>query len=255
MHKRRKLVLGNWKMNGSRHDAQAWTIAAAATAREFNRVDIGIMPSFIHLHEAQLARGDAPLWLGAQDLAAFANGAYTGEISAEMLIEYSATAVLCGHSERRRVLHESNATVASKLHRALDAGLTPVLCLGESLEERESDKTESVVLEQLNSAISKLQPAELRKLILAYEPVWAIGTGRTASPAQVQEVHALIRSAIAQRDAMLASLIRILYGGSVKGSNAAELFAQADVDGGLIGGASLVPTEFAAICRAASQDG
>jgi triosephosphate isomerase len=242
-------------MNGSRQDTRVWASAAAATAIENPQIDVGIMPASVHLQEAQQAKGESSLWLGAQNLAAFGKGAYTGEVSAQMLLEFGVTAVLCGHSERRQLLGDDESVVKAKLQRALEAGLTPVLCLGETLEQHEGGATESVILGQLDSALSQLQAAELRRIVIAYEPVWAIGTGRTASPAQAQAVHALIRSAIAQRDAILASLIRILYGGSVKGSNAAELFAQADVDGGLIGGASLVPSEFAAICRAASQDG
>jgi triosephosphate isomerase (TIM) len=255
MDKRKKLVLGNWKMNGSRQDSRSWAGAAAQIAAENPLIDVGIMPVSVHLQEAQQAKGDSPLWLGAQNLAAFDNGAYTGEISARMLVEFGVTAVLCGHSERRQLLGDDDSVVKAKLQRALAAGLTPVLCVGETLEQRESGTTESVVLGQLDSALSSLAVTELQRIVIAYEPIWAIGTGRTASPAQAQAMHALIRSAIAQRDAILSSLIRILYGGSVKGSNAAELFAQADVDGGLIGGASLVPSEFAAICRAASQDG
>ncbi|MGE4071690.1 MAG: triose-phosphate isomerase [Lysobacterales bacterium] len=255
MNKRKRLVLGNWKMNGSRRDARDWASAAARIAADHPLIDVGIMPATVHLQEAQQARGDSRLWLGAQNLAAYDNGAYTGEVSAQMLLEFGVCAVLCGHSERRQLLGDNDSVVKAKLQRALAAGITPVLCLGETLEQRESGATESVVLGQLDSALSQLGATELERIVIAYEPVWAIGTGLTASPAQAQAVHALIRSAIAQRDAILASLIRILYGGSVKGSNAAELFAQADVDGGLIGGASLVPSEFAAICRAASQDG
>ncbi len=255
MNMRKRLVLGNWKMNGSRQDSRDWAGAAARIATDHPLIDVGIMPATVHLQEAQQAKGNSPLWLGAQNLAAYDNGAYTGEVSAQMLLEFGVRAVLCGHSERRQLLGDNDSVVKAKLQRALAAGLIPVLCLGETLEQRESGATESVVLGQLDSALSQLQSKELERIVIAYEPVWAIGTGLTASPAQAQAVHALIRSAIAQRDAILASLIRILYGGSVKGSNAAELFAQADVDGGLIGGASLVPSEFAAICRAASQDG
>lgn len=252
---RRKLVLGNWKMNGSRSEALSLASAAVAVATAVPGVDVGVIPPFVFLDLARSAIGSAPVWLGAQNVAAYDNGAYTGEVSARMLGECGVRAVLVGHSERRHVFGESSALVAEKFRRAQAAGILPVLCLGETLEERERGDTERVVLDQLQSVIDAAGIASLSSAVLAYEPVWAIGTGRTASPAQAQEVHALIRSAIAKHDAMLPSLVRILYGGSVKGSNAAELFAQSDVDGGLIGGASLVPSDFDAICRAANQDG
>lgn len=251
---RKKAVLGNWKMNGTRTDAERWSAAAAALAANHPRVDIGVLPAFVHL---QIARdvGNARLRFGAQDVAAQRNGPYTGAVSAEMLSDFGATWVLVGHSERRHVFCESDALVAQKFTRALEAGLQPVLCLGETLDEREAGETEAVVLRQLHAVTQSNGFEGLRSAILAYEPVWAIGTGRTATPEQAQQVHASIRSAIAKQDAMLASLVRILYGGSVKGANAAQLFGQPDVDGGLIGGASLVPEEFAAICRAADQEG
>ncbi len=252
---RRKMVLGNWKMNGTRAEAQALASAAAATAAALANIDVGVIPSFVFLDLARGAFGGAPIWLGAQNVAAYDSGAHTGEVSARMLVESGVRAVLVGHSERRHVYGESNALVAEKYLRAQGAGLTPVLCLGETLEERERGNTDDVVLGQLQAVVDAAGIASLASAVLAYEPVWAIGTGRTASPAQAQEVHALIRSAIAKHDAMLPSLVRILYGGSVKGSNAAELFAQSDVDGGLIGGASLVASDFDAICRAANQDG
>ncbi len=252
---RRRMVLGNWKMNGTRAEASAWSRAASGLAAELPSVDVGVIPAFVFLADVQRDAGASPMWLGAQDVASYDNGAYTGEVSASMLAEFGVRCVLVGHSERRHVLGESDATVAIKFERAQAAGLIPVLCLGETLDERDAGATEAVVLRQLDAVIERTGVAALRNAVLAYEPVWAIGTGRTASPEQAQAVHACIRSAIAKRDAMLASLVRILYGGSVKGSNAAELFAQADVDGGLIGGASLVPNDFAAICRAANQDG
>lgn len=252
---RKKLVLGNWKMNGTRTEAQAWASAAAALAASTPAVDVGVIPAFVFLDLVRDRIGESPLWLGAQNVSAHASGAYTGEVCASMLSECGVRAVLVGHSERRHVFGETDAEVAEKYLRVLAAGMTPVLCLGETLEERERGDTDQVVLRQLQAVVDAAGAASLASAVLAYEPVWAIGTGRTASPAQAQEVHALIRSAIGKHDAMLPSLVRILYGGSVKGSNAAELFAQSDVDGGLIGGASLVPSEFHAICRAANQDG
>ncbi|GMU42335.1 MAG: triose-phosphate isomerase [Xanthomonadales bacterium PRO6] len=248
---RRAMVLGNWKMNGRRADAVAWARAGAALAVALPGIDVGVLPACVHLAAAREAAQGSPLLLGAQNLAAWSDGAYTGEVSGAMLADCGASHVLVGHSERRHVLGESDAVVAEKFERAQAAGLVPVLCLGETLDEREAGSTEAVVLRQLDAVLARCGIASLARAVIAYEPVWAIGTGRTASPAQAQEVHACLRSAIAKRDAMLASLVRILYGGSVKGSNAAQLFAQADIDGGLIGGASLVPDEFAAICRAA----
>ncbi len=252
---RRKMVLGNWKMNGTRAEAQAWASAAATAAAACSRTDVGVVPAFIHIAAVQAITAGSTLGIGAQNVAAYANGAYTGEVSASMLAECGVQTVLIGHSERRHVLGESDAVVAAKFLRVQAAGLIPVLCLGETLDERERGETDAVVLRQLDAVIDVAGIASLAQAVLAYEPVWAIGTGRTASPEQAQTVHALIRSAIANRDAMLGSLCRILYGGSVKGSNAADLFAQPDVDGGLIGGASLIPAEFDAICRAANQDG
>jgi triosephosphate isomerase len=249
------MVLGNWKMNGTRAEVQAWTDAAVRVAAANSNVEVGVVPSFVHLAPVQASTAGTSLRLGAQNVAAYDNGAYTGEVSASMLAEFGVQLVLVGHSERRHVLGESDAVVAAKYLRALSAGLTPVLCLGETLDERERGETDAVVLRQLDAVLDAAGIASLAQAVIAYEPVWAIGTGRTASPEQAQTVHALIRSAIANRDAMLGSLCRILYGGSVKGSNAADLFAQPDVDGGLIGGASLIPAEFDAICRAANQDG
>ncbi len=252
---RRKMVLGNWKMNGTRADVQTWTEAAGRVAAVNVNVDVGVVPAFVHLAQVQASAAGTPLRLGAQNVAAYANGAYTGEVSADMLAEFGIQYVLVGHSERRHVFGESDAVVAAKFLRTQSVGLTPVLCLGETLDERERGDTDTVVLRQLEAVVDAAGIASLARAVIAYEPVWAIGTGRTASPEQAQTVHALIRSAIANRDAMLGSLCRILYGGSVKGSNAADLFAQPDVDGGLIGGASLIPAEFDAICRAANQDG
>lgn len=248
---RRAMVLGNWKMNGRCAAASAWARAAAALAVALPGVDVGVLPAFVHLAHARSAAQGSPLLIGAQDLATSSDGACTGAVSGGMLVDCGASHVLVGHSERRQLFGESDAVVAAKFEQAQSAGLVPVLCVGETLAEREAGATEAVVLRQLDAVLARCGAAALARAVIAYEPVWAIGTGRTASPAQAQEVHACLRSAIANHDAMLASLVRILYGGSVKGSNAAQLFAQADIDGGLIGGASLVPDEFAAICRAA----
>ena len=248
---RRTLVLGNWKMNGSHTSAREWGLSARALCG--GEADVGVLPPFVYLTDLATVAADSALIVGAQDVAAQKSGAFTGEIAAEMLADIRCTHVLIGHSERRHILGDEDSTVAKKFERALEAGLNPVLCVGETLEQREAGTTHSVVLAQLQPLLDQIGKRPMEQVVVAYEPVWAIGTGRSASPAQAQEVHALIRSAIAERDAMLSSLIRILYGGSVKGSNAAQLFALADIDGGLIGGASLVPDEFAEICRAASR--
>jgi len=218
-------------------------------------IEVAVAPPSVYLDAVGQVTKGSGVGLSAQNMYHEANGAFTGEISASMLLDVGCKYVILGHSERRHILGETDADVNRKVHAALAAGLIPIVCVGEKLEEREAGHTKSVVQQQCDGSLAGLTNEQMSGIVIAYEPVWAIGTGLTASPAQAQAVHAVIRSAIAQRDAILASLIRILYGGSVKGSNAAELFAQADVDGGLIGGASLVPSEFAAICRAASQDG
>jgi len=230
-----------------------WGASARAVAAELPSVEIGVLPPVVYLSEVRSLAADGNLIIGAQDLAAQKSGAFTGEISAEMLLDTGARFVLVGHSERRHILGDTDSVIALKFARALDAGLCPVLCVGETLEQRESGQTHAVVLRQLQALFDQIGSCVLETVVVAYEPVWAIGTGLSASPEQAQEVHALIRSAIGERDAMLSSLIRILYGGSVKGSNATQLFALADIDGGLIGGASLVPDDFAEICRAASR--
>jgi triosephosphate isomerase len=191
------------------------------------------------------------LAIGAQDVSEHAQGAFTGEVAASMLRDIGATHVLVGHSERRQYHGESSACVAAKFAQAQAAGLIPVLCVGETLEQRDAGATEAVVGEQLDAVVQHSGIAALATAVMAYEPVWAIGTGRTATPAQAQAVHAFIRDKLAAVDATIASSLRILYGGSVKPANAAELFAQADIDGGLIGGASLVAEDFLAICAAA----
>lgn len=194
---------------------------------------------------------DTDVALGAQSVCAEPLGAFTGEISGSMLLDVGCRYVLVGHSERRQLYGESDALVARKFLATQSQGLTPVLCVGETLEERESGRTTQVVERQLEAVLSVSGVAALGNAVIAYEPVWAIGTGRTASPEQAQEVHALIRAKVAALDATIAGSVRILYGGSVKASNARELFAMADIDGGLVGGASLMAEEFAQICAAA----
>ncbi len=214
--------------------------------------DCAVCPPFVYLLEIGRALRDAPIGLGAQDVCADHQGAFTGEVSAAMLKDVGCEYVIVGHSERRLLYRESEQLVARKFAAALARGLMPILCVGEQLADRESGRTAEIVTRQLDVVLELCGAESFNRALVAYEPVWAIGTGRNASPEQAQEVHALIRARIAARDAKIADGVRILYGGSVKAGNAAELFAMADVDGGLIGGASLKADEFLAILKAAS---
>lgn len=251
---RRKMVAGNWKMFGRQASARALAGEIAAGLVPEWLCDVLICPSFVHLDAVRRALGeDARVLLGAQDLCAQAeDGARTGETSGAMLADLGVSHVLVGHSERRQLLGESNESVGAKLQSALEAGLTPILCVGETLSEREGLRTEAVIAAQLQAVATVAGAQALGRCIIAYEPVWAIGTGRNATPEQAQAVHAFVRGWIAaQTDAVVADGRRILYGGSVKPDNAAALFAMPDVDGGLVGGASLKSADFLAICRSA----
>jgi triosephosphate isomerase len=250
---RRKLVAGNWKMNGTRVSAQSLVDAvdAAQLSGETGEVDIAVFPPFVYLGELSARYAKSRIAFGAQDVSEHMQGAFTGEIAATMVRDIGATHTLIGHSERRQYHAENNERVARKFAQALAADLVPVLCVGETLEQREAGKTEEIVAAQLDAVLTQSGIAAFSQAIIAYEPVWAIGTGRTATPGQAQEVHAFIRGKLAKIDAIIGGSTRILYGGSVKPGNAAELFAKADIDGGLIGGASLVASEFLAICAAA----
>lgn len=224
--------------------------AVAAGMAKLPEVDCAVCVPFPYLAQAQqLLRGTPVKW-GAQNVHQLEKGAYTGEVAASMLCDFGCRYVIVGHSERRSLYGETSQLVAEKFAAAQKTGLVPILCVGETLEQREKDSTEAVVAEQLDAVIKLLGVLSLRNAVLAYEPVWAIGTGKTASPQQAQAVHAFIRRRIAGLDGQVAQGLCILYGGSVKASNAAELFAMPDIDGGLIGGASLVAEEFLAICRA-----
>ncbi|MEW5966527.1 MAG: triose-phosphate isomerase [Pseudomonadota bacterium] len=247
---RKKLVAGNWKMNGSLAENAA---LLAAVKPALAGIEAAVCVPFPYLAQAQAALAGSSIAWGAQNLSEQGKGAFTGEVSASMLLDFGCRYVIVGHSERRSLYGESDALVAKKYLAAQAAGLTPILCVGESLEERESGVTEQVVARQLDAVIAAAGVASLAKAVVAYEPVWAIGTGKTASPEQAQAVHAFIRGKIAGLDAAVAAGLVIQYGGSVKASNAAELMAQPDIDGGLIGGASLVADEFIAICRAAAK--
>jgi triosephosphate isomerase len=245
--KRRPLVVGNWKMNGSAASNEA--LLAALKAAPLGDAEVSVCVPAVYLHDvADSLHGGAVHW-GAQDCSSHDAGAFTGEISAAMLAEFGCCHVIVGHSERRALHGESDRLVAQKAAAALKHGLVPILCVGETLAEREAGQTEAVVARQLGAAIELLDK-RIDGVVLAYEPVWAIGTGKTASPAEAQSVHAFLRNALAEAGATSGSL-RILYGGSVKADNAAQLFAEPDIDGGLIGGASLKAADFIAICRAA----
>ena len=248
---RKPLVAGNWKMNG-RHDA-AQALVQGLAGRVPEAVDVVVCPPFPYLGAVAQWRGD--MQLGAQDLARTEDGAFTGEVSGQMLADCGCQYVIVGHSERRALFGEDDACVAEKYLRAQQAGLVPILCLGETLEERESGDTETVIAQQLDAVMSAHGAASLKNAVVAYEPVWAIGTGKTASPEQAQAVHAFIRERVAGQDHVVADGLRLLYGGSVKADNAASLFGAPDIDGGLIGGASLDIASFAAICEAAAAKG
>jgi len=247
---RRKLVAGNWKMNGSTSSIQALLQGILDGADAVAAVELAVFPPFVYLGAVQQQlSGSAVLW-GAQNLSEHASGAYTGEVAGLMLNDFSCAYVIVGHSERRTLYGESDQVVARKFAAARKCGLKPILCVGETLEEREQGVTETVVKRQLKAVLDLEGIASFADAVIAYEPVWAIGTGRTATSAQAQEVHAFIRAQLAVLNPVLASQVRILYGGSVKGSNAGELLSMPDIDGGLVGGASLDPKDFLAIARA-----
>ena len=246
---RNKLIAGNWKMNltGVQIDA---LVNALSNQHLPANVDVLLLPAFVYLAQVKALLQGSSLKLGAQNLCAQEPGAYTGEVSAEMLRDVGCDYVLVGHSERRALFAESDDSVAEKFVRAVAGGLKPILCVGETLHERESGAAFAVIKRQLDAVINKCGIALFANAALAYEPVWAIGTGRTATPEQAQEVHAYLRSQVAKHSAKLAGLIQILYGGSVKGANAKELLSMADIDGALVGGASLKAADFQEIIAA-----
>ena len=250
---RRPMVAGNWKMHGSRALNKALLTDLERQLKPDWPIDIVVFPPFVYLADAARLLDGGQIHLGAQDVCAEGNGAFTGQVSASMLTDVGCRYVIVGHSERRRLYHEDDSLVARKFAAAQRAGLIPVLCVGETLEEHEAHHTDSVVARQLEAVTAMHGAASFAHAIVAYEPVWAIGTGRTASPQQAQAVHAFLRSRIAAQDANIGGRLRILYGGSVKGGNAAELFSMPDVDGGLVGGASLSADEFQQICAAAAN--
>jgi triosephosphate isomerase len=250
---RRPLVAGNWKMNGTRASV-AELLDALGQQDVVGAVEVVVFPSTLHVTQAVGALEGKGVAVGAQDCAAESGfGAFTGETSVSQLSDVGCEWVLIGHSERRLVIGESDDLVSRKFVAALNAGLTPILCVGETLEQRQAGKTLEVISQQLGRVVGAAGIASFEKAVVAYEPVWAIGSGLTASPEQAQEVHAAIREQLARDDKRIAQGARLLYGGSVKADNAADLFAMPDIDGGLIGGASLNANDFSAICRAAGN--
>ncbi len=247
MTMRRKLVAGNWKMNGS-HSTNAELLAGIAAARPF-ACEVAVCVPYPYLSETAVALAGTDVRWGAQDCSAHDAGAYTGEVSAAMLAEFGCRFAIVGHSERRQYHGESDALVADKAKAALARGVTPIVCVGETLAQRDAGETELVVKRQLSAVIHALTHCA-GEMVVAYEPVWAIGTGRNATPEQAQGVHAVLRAQL-RAATPRADAMKIIYGGSVKADNAAALLAQADIDGALVGGASLKSADFVAICRAA----
>ena len=248
---RQSLVAGNWKMNGSLASVRDLIGGLKQGITDGVQCQVAVCPPSVFISEvATQLEGTSIRW-GAQNVSEFISGAYTGEVATSMLRDYGCSYAIVGHSERRTIFAESDEVVAKKFKAACEGGLVPILCVGELLEERESGETEAVVSRQLDAVVEYAGIQSFAKAVIAYEPVWAIGTGKTATSEQAQAVHAFIRSRLAKQDKNIAANIQILYGGSVKGSNADELFSMADIDGGLIGGASLDAGEFLTICRAA----
>ncbi|WP_440996919.1 triose-phosphate isomerase [Arhodomonas sp. SL1] len=243
---RQPLVIGNWKMNGSLAEARALAVAVADGVEALHGVRVGVMPPMVHIPAVAEALAGTQVSLGAQNVADADAGAYTGEVSAAMLAELGCTYALVGHSERRGHYNESDDLVAARFAAAGAGGVTPVLCVGETLEQRRSGETEAVIARQIDAVAARLGGAVMTGAVIAYEPVWAIGTGESAAPEQIRAVHGFIRRHLGSAAAA------VLYGGSVKADNAAALFALEEVDGALVGGASLRPGEFLSICRAAA---
>ena len=247
---RRKLVAGNWKMNGSLESIRALLQGIKDGAAAVAAVELAVFPPFVYLGTVEQQLSGTSIAWGTQNLSEQAAGAFTGAVAGSMLQAFHCTYVIIGHSERRTLYGESDALVAKKVAAARKLGIKPVLCIGETLEERDQGITESVVDRQLQAVLDVEGIAAFNDTVIAYEPVWAIGTGRTATPQQAQDVHAFIRAKLAKLDAAVAAKTRILYGGSMNAANAAELLAMPDIDGGLIGGASLKPADFLTIARA-----
>ncbi|RJG17644.1 triose-phosphate isomerase [Massilia cavernae] len=249
---RRKLVVGNWKMNGSRATNASLLQGIVDGLNGASAACAVCAPAPYLAQCADTLKGSPVSW-GAQDVSAHAGGAYTGEVAASMLADFGCTYVIVGHSERRAYHAESSELVAQKAVAAIDAGMTPIVCVGETLAEREAGQTAVVVRNQLGRVLERLDADGMAKIVVAYEPVWAIGTGKTATPEMAQEVHAQLRKQMLEKNAVAADKVQILYGGSMKPDNAKELMAQPDIDGGLIGGAALKAADFLAIIHAAAN--
>ena len=248
---RRALVVGNWKMHGTRNSVDALLAALLKDTVSSTGADIAVCPTYLHIDSAVSLCSDSAITVGAQDCSQFASGAYTGEVAAPMLADSGCRWVILGHSERRQYHGEAEAQIAAKLASVIDAGMQPILCVGETREQREAAEAEAAVAAQIQGALSG--QSSLDNLVIAYEPVWAIGTGLTASPQEAQAMHAFIREQLKTVAGLDAQATRILYGGSVKAANAAQLFAESDIDGALVGGAALVAADFAAIVAAAAS--
>jgi len=251
---RQAIVAANWKMNGDSALVDTM-VSELADVKLSSHVDVVICPSFPYLSELtqkiKTANLNEAIHVGSQNVSEYGSGAYTGEVSTNMLQNLSINYVIVGHSERRSIYKETSTQVAKKVHAALNAGLTPILCIGESEEERATEQTETVLSAQIQPVIDEVGIEKFNDVVIAYEPVWAIGTGKTASSAMAQETHQFIRQFLAQQNEQVAAKVPLLYGGSVNAANCEELFAQADIDGGLIGGASLKAEQFKVICSAA----
>lgn len=248
---RRVLIAGNWKMNGSRASIKELLDGIKAGIGAVNNADVAVCAPFIYLPDVAGQLAGTPIAWGAQNVSTESKGAFTGEVAASMIADFGCKYIIVGHSERRSYYGETDEIVAKKFGVVVEAGMTPIFCIGETLEEREKGITEEVVARQVQAVIDMYGAAMLGKGVIAYEPVWAIGTGKTATPEQAQDVHAFIRGMIARADAGVADKIIIQYGGSMNAANASELLAQPDIDGGLIGGASLKAEDFLTICTSA----
>ena len=250
---RKKLVAGNWKMHGGIEQNRDLLSKIVTGTMGIDKATCTVCVPYPYLSQVHSLLKDTHISWGTQNISQYDKGAYTGEVSAMMLNDFSCRYVIVGHSERRTLYGEDNCTVAHKFKAALDAGLVPVLCVGETLDQREAGLMEQVVGEQIDAVIELVGVEALADSVLAYEPIWAIGTGKTATPQQAQDAHIFIRNRLASHDSTIAAKLQILYGGSVKANNAAELFAMSDIDGGLIGGAALLADDFVSICMAANN--
>jgi triosephosphate isomerase len=248
---RKTIIAGNWKMNKTATEAEALLRGLLDGDSRSDKAQMLVCPPYTALETAGKVLKGSHIALGAQDISEHEEGAYTGDISAQMILTLGAAYVILGHSERRQYHAETDQLVNAKVKTALNAGLTPIICVGETLEQRENNETESVVAAQVNGTLADLAPDQLKNVVIAYEPVWAIGTGKTATPEQAQQMHQFIREKVAEKDTEAADLLPILYGGSMKPKNAADLLGQKDIDGGLIGGASLDADSFIGILKAA----